>query len=228
VNAYNLAARVGQANNSNATTLLDPGAGGTVIVANKGLSVLKLISGTGARTLNSAAQSSVNDVVLVVSSVASATVNSVAIEDGGWQLYRVTLDASGTNQWSLVASSALALSLTRAASFPTVTATTETATITAAQVLGGVLSGTPVSAATYTLPTAALLVAAVSGAKVGDVIRFIVSNNGADTDLITVASGSGGTDDGTMTVAQNAVREFLIRLDNVSSGTEAYTTYGIV
>ena len=105
MNAYNFAARVGQANNSNATTLLDPGSGGTVIVANKGFAVLKLISGTGARTLNSAAASSVNDEVLVVSSVSSATVNGVTIADGGFILFRVTLDASGVNQWSVVSSS---------------------------------------------------------------------------------------------------------------------------
>lgn len=104
MNAYNLAARVAQAHNAGATDLLDPGSGGTVIVANKGLAVLKLISGTGARTLNSALQSDVGDEVLVVSSVASATVNSVTITDGGYLVFRVTLDASGVRQWTLVAS----------------------------------------------------------------------------------------------------------------------------
>jgi hypothetical protein len=103
---YNLAAAVNRAHDADAMTLLDPGSGGTVTVHNKGLAILKLTS-TGARTLASAASSDVGDEVLVVSSASSASVNSVDVADGGYILFRVTLDASAVNQWTVVSSSQL-------------------------------------------------------------------------------------------------------------------------
>lgn len=109
----------------------------------------------------------------------------------------------------------------------TQTAVTDTATITVAQLLTHVLDGTPVSAATYTLPTAALLVAGIPGAKVGDSFRFLVNNKGADADAITIAAGTGGTADGTLTVAQNVIREFVIIITNITAESEAYFVYGL-
>jgi len=109
----------------------------------------------------------------------------------------------------------------------TQTALTGTATVTAAQLLTKVLDGTPVAAATYTLPTAALLVEAIEGATVGDSFEFLVNNKSAGANTITVAGGSGGTADGTLTVAQNVIRSFRIILTNVTSGAEAYAVYGI-
>lgn len=107
------------------------------------------------------------------------------------------------------------------------TALIDTATVTAAQVLTKVIDGTPTVAATYTLPTAALLVAAIPSVAVGTSFSFLVNNKSAGANTITVAAGVGGTGDGTLTVAQNVIRAFLIIITNVTATTEAYFVYGI-
>ncbi len=103
---------------------------------------------------------------------------------------------------------------------------TDTATLTAAQLLAGVISGVPTAAASYTLPTAALMVAAINRPKVGDSFDFLISNNSAGANTITVLAG-GATLDGTVTVAQNVVRLFRVVLTNVTAAAEAYTVYGV-
>lgn len=108
----------------------------------------------------------------------------------------------------------------------TQTAKTATATITIAELLTGILDGTPTAAATYTFPTAALMVAGIPGCKVGMSFRVLV-NAKAATHTITVAAGSGGTADGTLTVATAVIREFVITITNVTSGSEAYALYGL-
>lgn len=109
----------------------------------------------------------------------------------------------------------------------TQTALTDTATVTAAQLKTKVLDGTPTAAATYTLPTAALLVAAIPNAQVGDSFFFVINNKAASALTITVAAGTGGTADGTLTVAQNVIRTFLVIITNVAATSEAYFVYGI-
>ena len=109
----------------------------------------------------------------------------------------------------------------------TQTAVTNTATITAAQLITGILDGTPTAGATYTLPTAALLVAGIYNVQVGSSFFFVVNNKAGDAYTITVAAGSGGTADGTLTVAQNVIRLFLVIITNVTSSSEAYFVYGI-
>lgn len=108
----------------------------------------------------------------------------------------------------------------------TQTALTNTVTVTIAQLKTKVLDGTPTAAATYTLPTAALLVGGITSAQVGDSFDFLVNNKSAGANTITVAAGTGGTDDGTLTVAQNVIRSFTIIITNVTSGSEAYFVYG--
>lgn len=132
------------------------------------------------------------------------------------------LDSSGQIKTSQAASTALPLLDKR-----TPTATTDTATITIAQLLAKILQATPTAAATYTLPTAALLVAGISNCRVGDSFDFIVENRSGGANTVTVAAGSGGTGKGTLTCAQNIVRAYKITVTNVGSGTEAYMLYGI-
>ena len=109
----------------------------------------------------------------------------------------------------------------------TQTAKTDTATLTAAEVITGIIDGTPTSAATYTLPTAALLVAGIANCKVGSSFFFAVNNKAGGAYTITVAAGSGGTADGTLTVSQNVIRLFLVIITNVTSSSEAYYVYGL-
>lgn len=105
----------------------------------------------------------------------------------------------------------------------------DTATMTAAQILKGVIDAVPTSAATFTLPTAALLVAAIPGCRVGTTVDFIITNNSAGANTITVAASTGTVIavDGTVTVAQNVCRMFRIVVTSVTALSEAATCYGI-
>lgn len=109
----------------------------------------------------------------------------------------------------------------------TQTAVTDTATLTIAQLLTKVIDGTPTAGATYTLPTAANLVGGIANAQVGDSFQFYVNNKSGGANTITMAAGAGGTADGTLTVAQNVIREFVIIVTNVTAASEAYFVYGL-
>lgn len=108
----------------------------------------------------------------------------------------------------------------------TQTAVTDTATLTIAQLLTKVIDGTPTAAASYTLPTAANLVAGIANCKVGDSFDFVINNKSAGANTITVLAG-GATLDGTATVAQHVIRQFTIIVTNVTGSSEAYFCYGI-
>ncbi len=108
----------------------------------------------------------------------------------------------------------------------------DTATVTAAELLGGLLIETKAGAATLTLPTAALLNAALPGAAVGKCVCFYVKNTGNNT--TTVAVGTGGTSfsGNTLTVATLSTRQFLLRITAVSNSvdpasTDTYTLYSM-
>lgn len=104
-------------------------------------------------------------------------------------------------------------------------------TLTAAEVLSGIVVADPTGAArTYTLPSAALLVAAVPNAQVGDVIRCHVINGADAAEVLTLAEGLGGAFDANQTAAsrvigQNGSKDVLIRLTNVTAAAEAYVVY---
>ena len=83
---------------------------------------------------------------------------------------------------------------------------TATATLTAAQITNGILLGSPgSSAASYTLPTCALLDAALGNAKVGSAFDFSVVNvDGSGAGVITLVAGTGWTTVGLLTVVATA------------------------
>jgi hypothetical protein len=70
---------------------------------------------------------------------------------------------------------------------------TVTATLTTAQLLNGIILGTPTTtAAAYTLPLATDLDAVVSSAKVGSSFEFVVINtNGSGSGVITITTNTG-------------------------------------
>jgi len=105
----------------------------------------------------------------------------------------------------------------------TVTAKTATATLTAAELLGGFIDGTPTAAATYTLPTATLMVAALNQGGIGNAIEFTIKNSASGAYAITVAAGTGGTEKGTMTIAQNNTKRFLL----IVTGSTTYDVYSL-
>jgi hypothetical protein len=108
----------------------------------------------------------------------------------------------------------------------TATAGGATLTVTIAQLLTKIIDATPTEAQAMTLPTAALLVAGITNCKVGDSFDFLINNKAGGAYTITVGAGSGGTGDGTLTVAQNVCRRFTIFVTNVTGSSEAYYVYG--
>ena len=104
-------------------------------------------------------------------------------------------------------------------------------TVTAAQILGGILVVDCAGAGrTYTLPTAALLVAAIPGVQIGDVVRCLVVNGSDAAESITLAAGSGGDFDANQTagsriIAQNVSKFVHIRITVTTAASEAYVVY---
>jgi hypothetical protein len=102
----------------------------------------------------------------------------------------------------------------------------DTATLTPTQILSGYIQATPTAAASYTLPTAALLVAAMRSTKtpaVGDSIVVEIVNISAGAFTITVLTATGATAKGTvMTIAQNKIGRIFIDVTNVTAASEAY------
>ncbi len=90
-------------------------------------------------------------------------------------------------------------------------------TVTAAMIAGGAIKATPTASRTYTLDTAALLIAnaALSNMDIGDMFEFTVINMAAATHPIVVAVATGITHVGVtanLTVAATVSRNFgLVR-----------------
>src|SRR5574337_2034947 len=101
---------------------------------------------------------------------------------------------------------------------PTSDATAGARTYTAAEILGGLIVRDCAGAGrSDVLPTAALLVAAVPNATVGDIIRCIIVNGSDAAETITIGAGTGGGFDTNQTAAsrvipQNTSKTVYIRL----------------
>ena len=112
-------------------------------------------------------------------------------------------------------------------------------TLTIAQLLGDILTITPTTDRTLTLPTAADAVAGISGVQVNDAIDFRIINlqaSASDPEAI-LAMGTGGTAVGYMNVPPHVNNAgtyfysgtgiFRMRFTNVTVSSEAYTVYRI-
>ena len=103
---------------------------------------------------------------------------------------------------------------------------TSTATLSAAQVTGGLLVANPgTSAATYTLPTAALIDGTVSSAKVGSTFDLSIVNIGTSSGAVTLATATGITDGGNAFVAVAVTSSALFRFRK--TGDAAWTVYKV-
>jgi len=108
---------------------------------------------------------------------------------------------------------------------------TATATLSVAQITGGLLVGNPsTTAASYTLPTATLIDATMTNMKVNSTFRLNIINLGTSTGLITVVVGTGITAVGNLVVAitgsaagVSGAAEFLFR----KTDTAAYSVYRV-
>jgi len=101
-------------------------------------------------------------------------------------------------------------------------------TLTAAQVIGGIVEGTPTAARAYTLPTAALLLAVIPNAKVGTEVKLTVCNNAAATHAITITDSASITAGGVAAhaaVAAATAKTIRIVFSNVTAASEAAVWY---
>lgn len=98
--------------------------------------------------------------------------------------------------------------------------TTTTQTLTGSQMQTGVLTYSGATT-THTMPTAALLVASLPAAKVGERLTFVFQNTGAGT--VTLAVGTGGTTASTpLTIVTTAQKTVTLVITNVTASSEAY------
>jgi N-methylhydantoinase B/oxoprolinase/acetone carboxylase alpha subunit len=102
---------------------------------------------------------------------------------------------------------------------------TATATLTAAQIVNQMLVANPgsSSAATYTLPTGALIDAAVPNAIVGSTFDLSIVNIGTSSGTVTLAVSTGVTDGGNALVAVAVTTSQLFRFRKTGDGT--YVVY---
>lgn len=116
------------------------------------------------------------------------------------------------------------------ASATTVTtdATAGARTYTAAELVGGlILRDCGGSSRSDVSPAASAIVGAISGAIVGSSFEFTIRNTSDAAETITLTAGSGVTLSGTMTIAQNNSKRFLVVCDNVTGSSEAVTIYSL-
>ncbi len=109
---------------------------------------------------------------------------------------------------------------------PTTVADAAAVTYTAAQLKSGLILRDPNGAGRADLfPTAADLLAAVPGAVVGTSFIVTIRNTADAAETITMTTNTGLTLSGTMTIAQNAQKDFLVNFTDVS--TAAVTIYSM-
>ena len=97
---------------------------------------------------------------------------------------------------------------------------TDTATLTAAQVLGGILLCTPTAAASYTLPTVANLEATLSSAKEGSTIELSIVNLASNSSYdITLVTNTGWTITGGGVTVVQELSSALFRARKTGSGS---------
>lgn len=111
---------------------------------------------------------------------------------------------------------------------PTTLATAGVVNYTAEQLKTGLILRDPNGAGrSDVFPTAAALVAAFPGAVVGTTFEVTIRNTADAAETITMTTNTGLTLSGTMTIAQNNQRSFLVRLSNVTAGAQAATIFSM-
>jgi len=105
---------------------------------------------------------------------------------------------------------------------------TATATLTVAQLLSGILLGSPgTSAAAYTTPTGTQIDAALTNAKIGTTFDLnIINVNGSSSGAITLTGGTGVTVVGLATVVATAGTAQVFRFRKTGTATYSVYRYG--
>lgn len=96
---------------------------------------------------------------------------------------------------------------------------TDTATLSVAQVLGGIILATPTAAADYTLPKVSDLEAVLSSAKVGSTIDLVIINLASSNYDITILTNTGWTVTGGGVVVVQEASSAQFRARKTGDGT---------
>lgn len=135
---YNLNAGLYRAREASRPVLADPGLDGTIIVAVQDRAVATLETASSTYLLQDATTVPLGVKVVVVMQAAGSTVNGVAIGDGEYAEFLVSLTSAGVHEWVVVTSSVLAAA---AGVIPASAGTYEfLATETAADAVDGLLT----------------------------------------------------------------------------------------
>lgn len=118
---------------------------------------------------------------------------------------------------------ALTAEVDRAIYSAATTVGTGSQTLVAANIQSGLIVSTPAAPATFTTPTAALLVAGGKPDLVGQGFQFTIVN--LSSNAITVAAGTGVTLIGAVVVAANTSGTFYGTYNVVTLSSEAVTIY---
>ena len=102
---------------------------------------------------------------------------------------------------------------------------TDTAALTAAQIVNGMLVATPTANATLTLPTAVLIDAAIPNARIGSTFDLALVNAAAATYTAAFALSTGVTNGGNAVISLAAATSALFRFRKTAEG--AYVAYKI-
>lgn len=103
-------------------------------------------------------------------------------------------------------------------------------TYTTSDILGGVIVHDGTGGDTGTLPTAALLVAAIPNCRVGDTVYCLIVNGANAAGTLTIAAGTGGTFDahqggGSQIIAFASSKWVIVRITATAIGSQAYVIY---
>lgn len=98
--------------------------------------------------------------------------------------------------------------------------TADVVTYTATQLLGGLILRDPNGGARSDVtPTAALIIAAITQAATGNRFEFTIRNTADAAETITITAGTDVTLSGTMTIAQNNSKRFLVEVTGATTVT---------
>ena len=188
----------------------------STVAAGSGVNLPASAPGLQVTVINTGA----NQLLVYPAQGASDTINGVAATGG------VSLFPGSIAQFNCTAAGAWTVQpgTTKNAAFNTNTATAGT-TLTAANISGGAasvdlaLTGTLAAGANAQLPTVASLVTALHAPTVGTSYRLRVINESGGAFSWTVTTNTGWTLTGTMTIAQNTWREFVVTLNSLTTAT---------
>ena len=188
----------------------------STVAANTGVNLPASAAGLQVTVINTGA----NQLLVYPYQGSSDTINGVAASGG------VSLFPGVIAQFNCTAAGAWTVQpgTTHNAAFNTNTATAGT-TLTAANITGGAssvdlaLTGALAGAANAQLPTVATLVTALHSPTIGTSYRLRIVNESTGAFAWTVTTNTGWTLTGTMTIAQNTWREFVVTLNSLTTAT---------